>query len=136
MARIPPTKRLTIEDYKDQSSWIGRLIFPINDFFQYVSLALNKNLTIADNLAQELHTVQVTLAGTASDYPILFRTNLKTVVGLHVINCYEIASSPSVITSAVYVSWQNTGTGQIQVNNITGLTTGKKYSITLVVIAG
>lgn len=58
MAAIPPLRRLSTEDYRDQSKWIGPLLAQINDFFERTSTAL-RGLTIADNFAGEIKAVEL-----------------------------------------------------------------------------
>jgi hypothetical protein len=65
MARVPPLQRLKIEDFKGQEEWIGKLVGPLNTFMEQVTSALNKNLTINDNMQALIKTV--TLDGS---YPV------------------------------------------------------------------
>jgi hypothetical protein len=133
MARIPPIKRLSLEDFKDQIDWIGRLIQPINDFMSSVAFALNKQITWTDNMNGQVVNLDVTINGT-NDYPIYFKINSATIKALWVGNCYEVASSPTVNTNAVYIAWELTGSGQVKINNISGLTTGKKYRLIILTL--
>lgn len=59
MAKIPPASRLVTEDYPDQSSWIDKLLVPINTYFERNSAALNQGLTINDNFAGRILTVEL-----------------------------------------------------------------------------
>ena len=82
MSKIPPVKRLTLEDFKDQVDWIGRLIQPINDFMSSISSALSKQITWNDNISGEVINLDVTINGTAADYPIYFKIVTPTVKAL------------------------------------------------------
>lgn len=59
MAKMPPLRRITAEDFKEQASWIEKLIQPINSYFEANSQALNKGLTIGDNFAGAIKTVEL-----------------------------------------------------------------------------
>ena len=135
MAQIPSTKRFTMEDFKDQQGWIGRLLTPLNEFMQSVTFALSNQLTIKDNLAQEIKDVEVSVTAT-NMYPIYFKCKFSTrAVAMWVGNAVEIAGSPAVITNPVYIDWEYVN-GQVKINNISGLTVGKRYRLTLVVSYG
>lgn len=134
MARIPPLKRLTTEDFKEQSSWISSLLSPLNDFMSSVVGALNKGLTFTDNMSAQVKELEFT--HTADAYPVKFLSTLTAKpVGLWVVSAVEVAASPSTITSAVWADWsfQN---GQVYINNFSGLTSGRKYRICVIIITG
>lgn len=136
MAQPPSRKRLMTEDFpKEQGTWIGRLLSPLNDFMLSVSAALSNQLTIQENLAMEAKELDV-LVEASGTYPIKFKTkfNLKPVA-LWIGNVVEVAGSPMPITSAVYADWSETN-GIISINNLTGLTTGKRYRVTVIVSYG
>lgn len=135
MAQVPNTKRLTMEDFKDQQSWISKLLSPLNDFMASVTFALNNQLTIKENLAMEFKELDVTVSA-SNTYPIYFKCKFPIkAMALWVGNAVEIAGSPSPITNPVYVDWEYIN-GQVKINNITGLTVGKRYRLTVVVSYG
>ncbi len=134
MARIPPIKRLTTEDFKDQTSWIGKLIQPLNEFMSSVSLALTRGLTFSENMAAQVKDVKVTHA--ASAYPLKFLYDLSSKPqGALVVRVVEVSDTPSVLSNAVYADWDYRD-GQVIINNFTGLTNGNTYNVRVIILAG
>jgi|SRR6478736_4481924 len=134
MAKLPPVTRIIQEDFKEQSSWIGKLLQPINSFMTSIVSALSHGLTFGDNFAAQVKDLE--FSENANTYPLYFKSTTATKpVGLWVVNASEIAATPSPILNAVYADWEYAD-GQVRINNITGLTTGKKYRILVVAISG
>lgn len=129
MAKLPPLSRLTTEEFGDQASWIERLLSPINMFFERVVSALNKNLTIGDNFAGAIKTVE--LNGTwplnvAWELPI---RPMTVIVG----QVYRSDNTSFTLTDAVQVQWTFNQAGQLQISGVTGITPSSttKYKVVL-----
>ena len=134
MARIPPIKRLTTEDFKDQTSWIGKLLSPLNEFMASTVQALNRGLTFSDNFAAQVKTLTFTVD--ANTYPMKFLCTTGTKpMGLWVVSAKEVADNPATLTTAVFADWSYVN-GQIVINNISGLTSGHKYDICVIIVTG
>ena len=132
MSFLPPVKRFALEDFPKERSWIGNLIEPLNRFFQNVYNNLNHGLTFRDNLKAMISEQIVDQV-----YPLQFLNTMKVKpVGVWIISLVEIADIPATITDAVTIDWSYNGAGQIEINNISGLTAGKRYSLGLAVIGG
>lgn len=131
MARLPSIKRILAEDFKDQP-WIGKLLQPLNQFMSEAVEALSGGLN-SDNFTAQQKRLKVKV--NANTYPLYFRWSQNSQPnGLWVVQAKEDAGSPEIITSPVWADWDfviKDGTGQIRVNNITGLTSGKTYFVTL-----
>lgn len=133
MGRIPTLKRLITEDFKDQKSWIGKLLQPLNQFLETVNASLDHGLTFEDNIASEIKTL--TFRNDTGVFPLKFLSKLgKKPKGLWVINAVDLEDAPSTLTTAVYADWGYNQDGQIQINNFSGLTSARNYAITLIVI--
>ena len=134
MARIPSIKRLTTEDFKDQGSWIGKLFAPLNDFMASVVVALNKGLTFQDNFSAQVKVLE--FEKDANSFPMSFACTLTTrAAGLWIVKAEHVAGTPDTLTTAVWADWQYDN-GVVTINNISGLTNGKKYRISVIIIAG
>jgi hypothetical protein len=134
MARIPPIKRLTTEDFKDQTSWIGKLLTPLNDFMSSTVASLNRGLTFTDNFAAQVKTLTFTVD--ANTYPIKFLcTTAAKPIGLWVVSAREVSSNPSTLTTAVFADWSYSN-GQVVINNFSGLTSGLKYDVCVIIVTG
>lgn len=118
MSRIPPLRRISAEDFKEQAAWIDRLIVPLNDFFERTTSALNRSLTINDNFAGEIRTVDID-----GQFPLKLVWSLAarpTVV--FVGNAYR--SDGTAITTSPQVRWSFNQSGQLQIDSMPGLLPG------------
>lgn len=132
MAQVPQVKRLLIEDFPDQADWIGPLLQNLNIFIEEVTASLNKSLTLTDNLRATVRELDVV----GGSYPVSFRQTFPgKCLGLWVVNAFENTASPAVLTSAVWADWEQKDNNLI-INNLSGLTGGTKYKITVVAIGG
>lgn len=59
MAKIPTIRRLSLEDFSSQKSWISPLIEILNSFIINVIQALNRQLTISENMLAQISTFRV-----------------------------------------------------------------------------
>ena len=131
MASLPQLKRFLQEDFPDQP-WIGKLFYPLNLFMNAVYSALNNSLTFQDNLLSQIKTLSVNGSSPTVQFTWKFSTN---PVGVLILRALDSSSSPTVVTSAVTCDW-SFSSGVVTINNITGLTAGKTYSVTFLVIGG
>lgn len=134
MARIPPLTRLTLESFTKQADWIGPLIETINTFFERMTTAMNRNLTISENFLGAIKTVEVN--GT---WPVKVAWELSSrpqtvIVG----NVYRSDGASFALTNAVQVQWSFNQSGQLQIDGITGITptSSAKYKVVLECKAG
>ena len=132
MGKLPSIKNLIIEDFPDQKSWIQKLIYPINAFMEMVFLNLNKGLTFNENMLA--FTKEVPFIGGSS---ASFKNIMKVrPVGLWIIDARQADDYNAILSSALYADWTYNQNNEIVINNISGLTAGKKYIITFAVIGG
>lgn len=129
MAKLPRTKKLIQEDFPSERSWIGKLLQPLNQFLESTNLALDKGLTITDNLDQQ--TVQVTVTGNEEvSFPIKTRSKPLGVV----VSRVELIEGSDAPTAAVQpVSWEVDSTNNIVTIDSWhgGLNASSRYRITL-----
>jgi hypothetical protein len=57
MAFLPPVKRISKEDLPEAPSWVEKLIYPVNLFFDSVYRALNGRLTVPDNISGQIKEI-------------------------------------------------------------------------------
>jgi len=134
MAKLPPSQKISLEDFPDQTEWIGRLIEPINTFVERLSSVLNKGISINDNMAGAILTVELN-----GSWPVKVAWNLSqrpltAIVG----NVYLSTGATFVLSAAVQVQWQFNQSGQLQIDGVTGITptSGAKYKVVLECKAG
>jgi hypothetical protein len=122
MARIPAINRLVQEDFKDQP-WIGKLLQPLNSFMTEVIAALNKSLTLSENLAAMVTVQRVKSGSPISFTPVTFTSTIGRPVGVYVVQCVDV-SNAQVMTVPVSASWSyNPGNNLISIDYVSGLWT-------------
>lgn len=132
--RLPTQKKILREDLKDAPSYVNGIIEPVNTFMEAVYQALNKNITLQDNIASFIKELIYT---TPSTYPagvedVSFRNTLRTrPTGVMVMQAYERTAYVAA-PGPVYVPWIEDD-GNIIVSTVTGLVASKTYLIRLVI---
>lgn len=132
--KIPAFKRIIIEDYPTQyRDIVSKLAFSINSFMDTMTIALNTNLTISDNLAAVQTSINVTVDSFGT--PTIGRTvksNLASQCGgISVINALNNTSSVIYPTNTPFITFTN-GNGTIIISNITGLKPNNSYTLTVI----
>lgn len=139
MAALPEYKRLLREDFAEiEEDWIEKLIYPINQFNEQVTSALNQSLTLTDNVQGAFRSAIFT---TASNYntgtftPIKLSWGFRTSPNAVLLGRVYLPDSPTtVITAATSVDWNVTSQGLINIRYIAGLANSTKYSVTFVLL--
>lgn len=134
MARLPTIVKLVVEEFKDQKAWIGKLLSTLNDFMTAVNSALNRSLTIKENMAADMRTVE--LDGTM---PLKLSWDLKVrpravLVG----DCYRSDATAITLTNAVGIRWSFNQSGQLQIDQVVGISPSStaRYKLELVAFTG
>lgn len=132
MAALPQLKRLLLESFQDQKDWIGRLLIPLNEFMESVTAAFANGLTFRENVLCQIKELDVS----TTSQPQTFRYTLSSrPLALIKASIVEKAATPATITSAVDIDWEYTGV-DIKIKNVSGLTAGKTYKLTVIVLGG
>lgn len=115
---------------------IDTLGFSLNPMMSQVLNALNKNLTIADNLNMQYKDITITVDATGK--PISTTTYKSTLTGttqgITVIKTDNLSSAGTYPISAPFVSWSD-NSGTVTITNISGLQANQKYQIRLLAVA-
>lgn len=132
--KLPTIKRILREDLREAPNWVVGLIDPLNTFMEMVYQALNKNITLTENVAS---FVQELVYTTPSTYPTVdnksFTNELKTrPFGVQLLQAYE-RQTYLPPPGPVYVPWTLNSLNQIVVHPITGLEASKTYVIRLLI---
>ncbi len=134
MAKIPPIRRISTEDFKEQAGWIEKLVAPINEYFERSTGAMNRSLTVNDNLSGEIRTVEVD--GT---YPLKLAWSLSARPAVVIVgNTVKSNGTSLTLTDAVQVQWSFNQAGQLQIDSVIGVTPSSavKYKLTLLILTG
>lgn len=114
MAKIPPLRRLSMEEFKEQE-WIAPLLTVVNDYFERSTSAFNRSLTINDNFAGEIRTVDID-----GQFPLKLSWSLGArPTAVLVGSVYR--SDGASLTTAPQVCWSFNQSGQLQIDSVPGL---------------
>lgn len=133
MASPPSIQCFYADDFKDAPDWFKkRFLNTLNLFVFPTYNALNKNLTVGENLNQGYVTVSLTGSSTPTNNTVSFLSPIQgNPTGVDVVNVQITGTStPSYPASAIQVFWSFDGTS-INVGAITGLTDTVNYQLTL-----
>jgi len=119
-----------IEDYPDSPEWFQKAMGNLNGFMEFLYSALNKNLDEI-NINMSFYTFTAT---PSSDFPLKISNKVKMAPKAVLLCQREEAGvgAHSKITGATTIDWEFDGTN-IVINSISGLTSDKKYSITILI---
>lgn len=124
------SQTFSVEGFQDQKSWIGKLFSPLNMFIQQIYQALQNNLTISDNLYQEIITYK--LSNETSNFPLSLSAKYKQYPEA-VMLIYCKATDGTYPSAVPLLQWEFSD-GTLTISSISGLTSGKKYTIKLHII--
>lgn len=132
MAKLNP-QQFTVESFPEQQTWIGKLFSPLNQLTGYLVRAFRNQLTIADNLFQEIKEIK--FINNNVNFPLRFTPKFSSQpIGLTCIYIYNNTDSTYSLT-APHVVWGYDGT-QIVISDVDNLSNNHSYTIKLLVIYG
>jgi len=132
MARIPPLKRVLQEEFPDQP-WLNKLLTPLNKFMESVVSAFNKSITVNDNMAGAIRTVE--MRGTTATIPWSGQAPSVVIVGrVRASDNQPLDSTAN--PDAIAVRWYLDSDGNIYIYSIQGVTPtpSLKYTLTLLIL--
>lgn len=121
------------EDLKNAPDWISRVIDPMNSFMESVYTALNKNITLSENISSFIKEITYK---TPTTYPVgvdnvSFLNELRVrATGVIILQAFDKASYTPV--SIGNLAWIEDTSG-IVIYPLTGLQADKNYTIRLAV---
>ncbi len=133
---IQSFKRIIKSDYAQEfQQLVETLGNSINIAFDNINNVLNRNVSLKDNIACTLKTVQLTVNDNGTPNSTI-TINLASVnakaIGASVINVVNSTSASTIPTGQPFINFsQNNNT--VIVNNITNLQKGNTYQVTIVV---
>jgi hypothetical protein len=133
MASPPSIQRFYSDDYKEAPTWFkSTFLNTLNLFVFPVYNAVNKNLTVADNLNQGYETITITGNSTPTNNVASFLNPIQgDPTGVTVVNVQVIDTpTPTFPSAAIQAFFTFDGTS-INIGSITGLSNGVNYQITL-----
>lgn len=131
MPKLPSFRRLYEQDYpKEDQELVQQLAVSINAGFEQLYDLLNGKLTIEDNLASKVKTVQfmVDSNGIPTTKVIIKKSNSEKLSGLNVIRVDNLTNSNAYPISGPFITYLET-TDTIVIKHITGLIANNSYQI-------
>ncbi|HLD91095.1 MAG TPA: Ig-like domain-containing protein [Patescibacteria group bacterium] len=129
--KIDSPKRLNVEDFKDdEKELVEKIGICYNSFAESVYNALNKNLSISENLNQEIKTIN-NIKVDASGNPV-FSISFKHNLALKSTGTQIIRVLGGAITSHPFITYTEENK-IIKVSNITGLLANTTYTLTIII---
>ncbi len=128
--KIPGFKRFQSQDFNKKYADLTDSLFGIlNPFMDVITQSLNKRLNYSDNF----DCVDITLNIVAPVANMKVKNSQGGVFrGAEVLSCFNKNDPNEALDGAPFVQFTMASDGQIQITNITGLTTGKTYTIRIV----
>lgn len=131
MALLPKISRFQSEDFgKDQRKWIGKLLQPLNSFMTNVVAALDRNISVNQNMQGQIKAISVT-GGSTTKFKYEPSQRPAIVLVGKVLN----PSGALVANPVTCVDWSDDGAGNITVESIPNLTSGTKYTVTFLILS-
>lgn len=145
--KLPSFKRLLKLDYEaTYQKLIETLSNSLNYGIEVLYSAMNRQLSLTDNLLCDLKQVQVSTdtSGTPTSSVSFQLSNkaITTVQGIQVINVQNTTNTAAFPTGGVQVSFsltQNSGSSSasspyiVNITNVKGLIAGNNYTLTLII---
>lgn len=132
---FPVLKRLVQEDFPQQyKQVVGKIANVINPAIENIALALNNNLTFAQNMTATVATIPVTVDSNGLPInPITFSSKLPSPTQhIFVTRALSTTNTTTYVTGAPFVDWiDNSGT--ITINHVTGLPANSTFNLTMIV---
>jgi len=133
MASLPTLTRIQKEDLgQDAPDWINGILSVMNQFMEEIYQSYNRNLTIPENVAGQIKTLDVVTTSTYTSgnfAEIRFSSELKRRMTILLIGQVVQSDDPTTKYNYCFPSWEDNN-GTIVVRFISGLADSKKYKIT------
>ncbi len=133
MATPPKQGAITKDNFKEAPPWFERFLLLLNSFLTDVTAALNRGLTLRENLQTHLYEkLQITVPDSATGIPF---KNALSVVPLRVsVSQIEPVATGAAISAAWSHTWTMNGQNEVLIK-FQGLTAGTKYRVTVLLEA-
>ena len=128
-------KRITKQDFPpEQSELIDALGFSLNNGVEALYDALNRKVSLKDNILCSVRDVDVTVnsSGNVTSGGVFTLDNQFQILGLQVIKADNQTNTSVYPTSAPWPSYLIVANG-ISLQNVTGLQAGNNYKLRIVV---
>jgi hypothetical protein len=138
MSELPQIRRLLVEDFLEQKDWISKLFIPLNNFMDGTFSALNRGVSLRQNMAADIKVVTLNRVPTALDYASVAWSIPQKPIAVHVGRVQRTDNTAVVLASVVQVQWEYDLTKGFRLTNLIGLTptSTATYDLTLTIFTG
>ena len=134
MAKPPRTTKLKADDFKTLSKEEGDLLTTtVNSLAEDVASAMDKRLTVQENLNAQVKTVTYTPQASATS--VTFSSLSSRPIGVLLLEARDTNSPNTAVSVTGMPAWSYSG-GQVTISSVPGLTNGTKYTLTFLVLGG
>ena len=139
MAGLPTTKKIYRADLgNDIPTWVDNLLSPLNSFIEQVYSAMDRNLTLPNNVSSQLESIEFTTSSTYSASQTFPEISIRRTIPRYttfviVGNVMDSGNPQKKFTTPVFPSWSDEN-GIIKIRYISGLTNSTKYKIYLLIL--
>ena len=136
MSKLQGFKRILAEDFDEKERpLVSKLAYSINPAFEDIQFAMNKGLSIEDNL--NFNKKDITVIVDASGIPntdVVVKSGLaSSCSGIIVIKATNLTAPATSPTNTPFITFSD-NSGQISINKITGLQASNQYRLRLLLI--
>jgi len=134
MSKLPSFRRIFKTDFQAEfQNMIETLSNNLNNGIEVLYDALNKKISLRDNIQCDVKDIEVTVSSTgipkiATSFLL---TNITKAEGLSVIRAMNLDNSSGFPTNGVFITFTQS-TNNIIINHITGLVSDNRYSLRVV----
>ena len=134
---LPVFRRFSQQDVPTAPNWIAAIFNPLNVFCEQTVQALNKNLTIGENVQGQKFSTSFTTLPDASFLPINFNYTGGGQPNCCLIGQISRPDGIPIVNSTTITSWTlniNTRPALVTITAIGNLVPNTKYNLTVVVL--
>lgn len=128
-------RKLTRNDFPEAPVWIDKLLVPLNQFMNEVRLILDRRVDFVTNIPAQLISLTITAGAAATNNTASILCTMKTKpFGCFIVQAVQDEAVHTPLTAVAQIGSWYYDAGNIQITSIVGLTSGKKYELTILVI--
>lgn len=125
-------RKFSLEMFKSPPEWLSPFLSILNGFISEVYSMSQNNMTISDNLYQEI--ISITFTEETSNYPIKQKLKFNKYPQMILVgSCVDSDGNYSSVQPLIQWTFAD---GMLSISSISGLTTSGKYTLKLLVIYG
>lgn len=136
MPKLPNQRRVYTQDFSSEyQDLIQKLSESLNINLEVLYDALNKKVTLSDNIACTVRTIEIEVDGNGipTSNISLALDNKQPILGTQVLSAINLTNSGTYPTGQPFISYSLNSQGRLVINHISGLQANNKYRLNLIV---